>query len=165
MLLKPITQTETNTSTFHNFSISIYMPSSHDNRSAFRKDKRSKNISHFTAPSHFGQASLHWHVSGVFTAVGKQRRTRRRTGRQTAGKHRVAFCAVRSDKVEYEKNVKYPKPEPNPCVVTQGSRRRPRAVVFPLPPLVVTAWLHRKRCIVLLPPTASEQELQQRSSM
>lgn len=76
----------------------------------------------------------------------------------TAEKRRVVFCARQSDKEENE-NVKYPKPEPDPCVVTQGSRRRSRAVVFPLPPLVVTIRLHRKCRIVLLPPTAPEQVL------
>lgn len=142
----------------------VLPPSSRDSRVACRKDNLSKNISHFTAPSHFGQqASI-----GMFLVPLTEFTNSGGDGGEQTDKppktRRALFRAARADKEEI-KNVNTRSLNAIPCVVTQGSRRRSRAVVFPLPPLVVTVRLHRKCCIVLLPPTAPERSAPPRSSM
>lgn len=78
--------------------------------------------------------------SQASTNSGEHGRARAHNRREKTAPFSAPLEATK-DEVE---NVKYPKPEPNPCVVTQGGRRRSRAVVFPLPPLVVNARLYRK---------------------
>lgn len=91
-----------------NFSHAPESLCSRDSRVAWRKDNLSENISHFTAPSHFGQqASI-----GMFLVSLKQFANSGEHGGEAANKlqkkRRVAFRAVRTDNRKM-KNVYYPK--------------------------------------------------------
>lgn len=80
-------------------------------------------------------------------------------GGRGAARRRVVPRALRSDREEIKMLI--PEAWTRSLLLSRkaGSRRRPRAVVFPLPPLVVTVELRRKRCVARLPPTAPEQVL------